>query len=80
VSPIQKIEATDLKSIKSITTRAYDLLSANSNMQKFTLCDWVISPDELALFSTFETNRAKMDQIFNIGYEAAKKSYSELIV
>jgi NTE family protein len=80
VSPIQKIEAADLKSIKSITTRAYDLLSANSNMQKFTLCDWVISPDELALFSTFETNKAKMDEIFRIGYESAKKSYGELIV
>ncbi|AWH84078.1 patatin [Flavobacterium album] len=80
VSPIQKIEASDLKSIKSVTTRAYDLLSANSNMQKFTLCDWVISPDELALYSTFETNKAKMDEIFQIGYEAAKKSYGELIV
>ncbi|MEL1245583.1 patatin-like phospholipase family protein [Flavobacterium sp. DGU11] len=79
VSPIQKIEAADLKSIKSVTTRAYDLLSANSNMQKFTLCDWVISPDELALYSTFETNKAKMDEIFNIGYESAKKSYGDLI-
>ncbi|KOS07426.1 patatin [Flavobacterium akiainvivens] len=80
VSPIQKIEAGDLRSIKAVTTRAYDLLSANSNMQKFTLCDWVISPEELALYSTFETNKNKMDEIFNIGYEAAKKSYAELIV
>jgi NTE family protein len=80
VSPIQKIKAEDLKTIKSVTTRAYDLLSANSNMQKFTLCDWVISPDELALYSTFETNKAKMDEIFRIGYEAAKKSYEDLIV
>ena len=80
VSPIQKIEAADLTTIKSVTTRAYDLLSANSNMQKFTLCDWVISPDELALYSTFETNKARMDEIFRIGYEAAKKSYEELIV
>lgn len=80
VSPIQKIKAADLKSIKAVTTRAYDLLSANSNMQKFTLCDWIISPDELALYSTFETNRIKMDEIYKIGYEAAKKSYDELIV
>ncbi len=80
VSPIQKIQANDLKTIKSVTARAYDLLSANSNMQKFTLCDWVISPDELALYSTFETNKAKMDEIFKIGYDAAKKSYEDLIV
>ncbi|WP_417354127.1 patatin-like phospholipase family protein [Flavobacterium sp.] len=79
VSPIQKIGDDDLKSIKSVTTRAYDLLSANSNMQKFTLCDWVISPDELALYSTFETNKQKMEEIFNIGYESAKKSYEDLI-
>lgn len=79
VSPIQKIEASDLKSIKSVASRAYDLLSANSNMQKFTLCDWVISPDELALYRTFETNRQKMDEIFRVGYESAKKSYGELI-
>lgn len=79
VSPIQKIDETHLKSIKGVTTRAYDLLSANSNMQKFTLCDWIISPDELAFYSTFETNKAKMDEIFSIGYESAKKSYEELI-
>lgn len=80
VSPIQKIGASDLRSIRSVTTRAYDLLSANSNMQKLTLCDWIISPDELALYSTFETRKAKMDDIFAIGYETAKKSYEDLIV
>lgn len=80
VSPIQKIEVSDLRSIRAVTTRAYDLLSASSNMQKITLCDWIISPDELALYNTFETNKAKMDAIFNIGYETARKSYEELIV
>ncbi|GGB69147.1 patatin [Flavobacterium suaedae] len=80
VSPMQKVEAKDLKTIKAVTTRAYELLSANTNMQKFTLCDWVISPDELALYNTFETNKAKMEKIFKVGYEAAKKSYEELLV
>lgn len=80
VSPIQKIGAGDLKTIRSVTTRAYDLLSANNNMQKLTLCDWVISPDELAQYSTFETNKLKMDEIFRIGYESAKKSYEDLII
>lgn len=78
VSPIQKIEAKDLSSIKAVTTRAFDLLSANSTANKFNLCDWVIQPEELSAYSTFETNKAKMDAIFKIGYEAAKKSYSEL--
>lgn len=78
VSPIQKIERKDLSSIKAVTTRAFDLLSANSNTHKFNICDWVIQPEELARFGTFETSKVKMDEIFRIGYEEAKKSYDEL--
>ncbi|UOK43423.1 MULTISPECIES: patatin-like phospholipase family protein [Flavobacterium] len=79
VSPIQKIQAKDLSSIKAVTSRAFDLLSANSNTHKFNICDWVIQPDELSKFGTFETSKIKMEQIFKIGYEAAKKSYEELL-
>lgn len=75
VSPIQTIEAKDLKSIKAVTSRAFDLLAANGNQQKIDLCDWLIEPKELANFSTFETNKSKMDHIFEIGYNAAKSSY-----
>ncbi|WP_158730207.1 MULTISPECIES: patatin-like phospholipase family protein [unclassified Flavobacterium] len=78
VSPIQKIEAKDLRSIKAVTTRAFDILSANSNIHKFNMCDWVIEPKDLCLYSTFETNKIKMDQVFNIGYQAAKKSFEKL--
>lgn len=78
VSPIQKIEAKDLNSIKAVTTRAFDLLSANSNLQKFNHCDWLIEPEALSLYSTFETSKIKMEAIFNIGYDVAKKSYKKL--
>ncbi|MCL9769678.1 patatin-like phospholipase family protein [Flavobacterium sp. HXWNR69] len=78
VSPIQNIESKDLKSIKSVTSRAFDLLYANYNYQKFNLCDWVIEPKELANYSTFETSKTKMDTIFEIGYNEAKKSFEEL--
>lgn len=78
VSPIQNIEIKDLSSIKAVTTRAFDLLSANSNIEKFNFCDWIVQPQELSNYSTFETNKAKMDTIFKIGYEAAKQSYEEL--
>lgn len=74
VSPIQNIENKDLKSIKSVTSRAFDLLYANCNYQKFNLCDWVIEPKELANYSTFETNKLKMDTLFEIGYNEAKKT------
>ena len=78
VSPIQKIEAKDLSSIKAVTTRAFDILSANSNVHKFNICDWVIEPKDLCLYSTFETSKTKMDAVFNIGYEAAKRSHEKL--
>ncbi|GEC78585.1 patatin-like phospholipase family protein [Flavobacterium aquatile] len=78
VSPIQKIEAKDLKSIKAVTTRAFELLAANSNLQKFNNCDIIIEPEELTSFNTFETNKSKMDKIFEIGYQAAKKSFETL--
>jgi NTE family protein len=78
VSTVQKITAKDLRSIKAVTTRAFELLVANSNLQKFNNCDWLIEPDELSSFNTFETNKAKMDQIFEIGYQAAKKSFESL--
>lgn len=78
VGPIQKIKAADLNTIRAVTTRAFDIFSANSDTQKFTVCDWVIKPEELCIYSTFETNKERMKTIFNIGYEAAKKSYEEL--
>lgn len=78
VSPIQNIENKDLKSIKSVTSRAFDLLSANNSYQKFNLCDLVIEPKELANYSTFETSKTKMDLIFKIGYHEAKKSFENL--
>lgn len=78
VSPMQKIEAKDLASIKSVTSRAFDLLTANSSLNKFNTCDWLIEPQELSNYSTFETSKSKMDAIFKIGYESAKKSYEKL--
>ena len=75
VSPIQKIEAKDLTSIKSVTARAFDLFSANSSIHKFDHCDWLIEPEALSLYSTFETSKVKMEAIFDIGYESAKKTY-----
>lgn len=79
VSPLQNIEAKNLNSIKSVTYRALELLTANSSFQKFNYCDIIIEPKELASFSTFETNKSKMDLIYKIGYEEAKKCFENLV-
>ena len=76
VSPIEKIEAHQLRSIKAVTTRAFDLLYAHTHMQKFGNCDLVIEPEALCNYSTFETNKSKMDEIFQIGYDEAKKRFT----
>lgn len=78
VSPIHNVEDKDLNSIKNVTTRAFELLTARGNLQKFELCDWLIEPKDLALFSTFETSKSKMNTIFEIGYKEAKKTYEKL--
>ncbi|MEN9336342.1 MAG: hypothetical protein RLZZ500_1329 [Bacteroidota bacterium] len=78
VSPIEKIEAHQLRSIKAVTTRAFDLLYAHTHMQKFGNCDLVIEPEALCNYSTFETNKTKMDEIYQIGYEEAKKRFESL--
>lgn len=78
VSPIEKIEVNDLKSIRSVMARAFDLLSANSSFPKFNECDWLIEPEALSQYSTFETDKTNMDIIFAIGYESAKNTYEQL--
>jgi NTE family protein len=60
-----------------VTTRAFDILSANT-YAKFNINEWLIEPTELSMYSTFEMNKAKMDIIFKIGYEAARTSFEKL--
>jgi NTE family protein len=42
---------------------------------KFDYCDWFISSQKLSTYGTFERGKDRLEQIFNIGYEAAKDSY-----
>lgn len=78
VSALKVVEPNHLNSMKAVTSRAFNLMSANSDLQKFKLCDWLIQPYELTSFNAFETNKLKMDTIFNIGYEAARTTFEEI--
>lgn len=77
VCPIQTVPPSELTTIRSITFRAYDLMTAMNNILQGRLCDILIEPQELTLYSTFERNRKKMDEMFTIGYQEAKKSFEE---
>ena len=77
VCPIQTINKNQLSSIRAVTFRAYDLMTATQNIARGKLCDWLIEPRELVKYSTFERNKQKMDQIYDIGYQTAQNTYQE---
>ena len=80
VSPPQDIELADLNSIKAVVSRSYDLLSYRTEFHKFSYCDWFITSQKLAHYGTFERKPERLDEIFEIGYEAAKNSFSEDVI
>lgn len=77
VSPQQILTRNQLNSIRSITVRAFDLLSYRIEQPKFDYCDWFICPKKLSAYGTFENKRSRMDEIFEIGYEEAKETFKE---
>jgi NTE family protein len=80
VSPPQEVELSDLKTIKAITTRAYELMSHRTEIYKFSYCDWIITSKKLSNYGTFERNANRLEEIFEIGYHAAKDSYDSFTV
>lgn len=76
-SPPQDIGIQDLKSIKAVVSRSYDLLSYRTELHKFAYCDWFITSKKLSKFSMFERKSEILHEIFDIGYQAAKDSYDE---
>lgn len=77
VSPQQVLTREQLNSIKSITIRAFDLLSYRIEQPKFTYCDWFICPQKLCAYGTFENKRSRMDEIFEIGYNEARETFQK---
>ena len=77
VSMPEEVTMENLSTIKSVTTRAYELLSHRTEIYKFAYCDWFISSKKLAAYGTFERKSNRLEEIYEIGYNAAKDSYNE---
>jgi len=77
VTPPQDVEAKDLKSIRAVTARAYELLSHRTEIYKFAFCDWFITSKKLSRYGTFERKPQRMKEIFDLGYDEAKRSFFE---
>lgn len=75
----EDVKMENLSTIKSATTRAYELPPHRTETHKFAYCDWFISSKKLAAYGTFERKAQRLEEIFNIGYQAAKESYEDSI-
>lgn len=78
VSLPQDVEVANLNSIKAVTTRAYELLSHRTEIHKFSYCDWIICSKKLSQYGTFEKKTHRLEEIFQIGYDAAKDSFENV--
>ncbi len=76
-SPKKEAKKEDLKSVMAVTSRAYDLMTSQVEIGKSGICDWFINPEELINFHMFEGKKTRMQQIYEIGYKAAKESYKQ---
>lgn len=79
VSPPHNININDLRTIKAIVSRSYDLLSYRVEKIKFDHCDWLITSQQFSSYGTFERKKNRLEELFDIGYQAAKESYRENI-
>jgi len=75
VNPLKKISIKDLKHSYTIVERAYKIKVAAESVNKFKACEFVISPEELINYGTFEMNN--IDAIFDLGYTTTKKQLEE---
>ena len=68
-------ESKEFGSIKSVVLRAIEIMMKQNVATQDNLCDWCILPLKSTDYSTFETSKDRMDEIFHLGYEAAKKGF-----
>lgn len=76
--PSVEVNSNKLTSIKSVTLRAYEIMLMNSSGTFRDLCDWYLEPKKLSEYSTFETKKARMEEIFDIGYYEAKRTFENV--
>lgn len=76
VNALKPVAINDLKHSYNVLERAYKIKSAAESLAKFPTCKFVISPNELCEFATFDMRN--IDTIFKIGYESTIKVLKDL--
>lgn len=75
VNALKDIKIKDLKHSYNVLDRAYKIKSASDSLAKFQDCDFVISPEALCEFATFDMRY--IDAIFEIGYNSTIQVLAE---
>lgn len=78
VNPLQEMTFKNFSSIMSVTSRSFELFSVKEMLLKKEECMVLIEPKELSKYGTFNSNKQKMEEIFEIGYNEAKKVFKTL--
>jgi NTE family protein len=73
LSPTKSYTVTDLKSTKDVLARTLDIQGSEAEFKKLELCDIGICPSELTEFGTFDFNKIKMQEMFDLGYAYIQK-------
>lgn len=67
VSPLRKIDKSNLKSAIDVADRAYRISNRYESLNKLNDCTWVINPHELENYGTFTLSRIM--EIYRLGYK-----------
>lgn len=76
VNPFEKVKIEDLKHTFNVMERAYHIMLAKDTFNKFTDCDILIRPEDMAKYGMFSLKN--IDTIFNLGYEAAMEALAPI--
>jgi NTE family protein len=76
VSPLPVIQHGELTNSMAVLERAFKIGMATLSESKFQHCNILIAPHQLNQVGTFSMNR--IDEVFEIGYEAAQRTLAKL--
>ncbi|MBR9919477.1 MAG: patatin-like phospholipase family protein [Bacteroidetes bacterium] len=76
--PFQEVEEKNIKSMRSILERCFDLTIINNSEQQREICDLLIEPKELPNYNIFQFQ--KVDELVELGYQAGLEAVKRLEV
>ncbi|MGQ8820783.1 patatin-like phospholipase family protein [Bibersteinia trehalosi] len=70
--------ANEFALLPQVAWRAIDIMMAQNAAMQNRLCDWLINPEKIVQYNTFEISDKRQQEIFQIGYQAAKREFHKV--